>query len=207
MDATARLRRSRSPVLTLSICAASVVVAVTPRLQGMLIYDRAAVASGEWWRLITGNLVHLSAEQLFYDLTVFLIAGWMIEAYRIHHFPRLCLLSTALIGIGIYLFMPEMAYYAGLSGVATGAVAFLCLDGLRTGGVWRWLCMAVLIGLLAKVGVEIISDRFLVLSIDVPHIVPAPISHAIGTATAVFLFALNHRIGLRRSPSEITGSI
>ena len=30
-----------------------------PQLSPILRYDRAAVAAGEWWRLFSGNFVHL----------------------------------------------------------------------------------------------------------------------------------------------------
>lgn len=190
MDAEADLTAARFPVWTLALCAGAVFVFIVPELGTLLIYDRAAIAHGELWRLATGNLVHLSTTQLAYDLGAFLIAGTIIEIRGYRYFPVLCLSSAILIGIVLYGFEPAMYFYAGLSGVVTAAVTYLCLHGLTEKGTWHWLCAAILAGLTAKTGVELALGKSFLLAVSTEEFVPIPLSHFIGTVTAILLFVL-----------------
>lgn len=87
-------------------------------------FDRAGIASGEWYRLVTGHFVHLSLEHLLLNvaglaLVWFLVGGavslvgWVIAA-------ALALLA---IDIGLLVALPELAWYVGLSGLLHGLLA------------------------------------------------------------------------------------
>jgi len=191
VDAQAHLTAARFPVWTLAICAGAALVLIVPGLGPLLIYDRAAIAHGELWRLVTGNLVHFSTTHLACDLGAFLIAGTIIEIRGYRHFPMLCLSAAMLIGIVLYRFEPAMYFYAGLSGVMTAAVTYLCLRGLTEKGTWRWLCATMLAGLAAKTGVELALGKSLLLAASTEAFVPAPLSHLVGSVTAIFLFTLD----------------
>lgn len=190
MAAQAFLSSSRLPVRTLAICAAALLVHFVPRLGPLLIYDRAAIADGELWRLLTGNLVHLSDAHLALDLSAFLIAGAIIEQRGYRHFTTLCVSAAALIGIAIYLFEPALQFYGGLSGVVTAAVVYLCLQGITEQGSWRWLCAAMLAGMAAKLWIELVSGKSLLMFVGSGNFVPVPLSHLTGAIVAVILFAL-----------------
>lgn len=188
MDAEAHLTEVRFPVLTLAICAGAILIFIAPELGTLLIYDRAAITQGELWRLATGNLVHLSSTHLTYNLAAFLIAGTIIEIRGYRFFPILCLSAAVLIGIVLCGFEPAMYFYAGLSGVVTAAVTYLCLHGLSEKGAWRWLCAAMLAGLTAKIGVELMLGKSFLLAVSTEEFVSVPLSHLIGTVTAILLF-------------------
>lgn len=192
MAAQALLSTARRPVRTLAISAAALLVYFLPGLKPLLIYDRAAVAHGELWRLLTGNLVHLSNAHLTLDVAAFLIAGTIIEQRGYRHFTTLCVSAAALIGVAIYLFEPALQFYGGLSGVVTAAVVYLCLEGMTEQGSWRWLCAAMLAGLSAKLWIELASGKSLLLVIGGGNFVPVPLSHLTGAVVAVILFALLH---------------
>jgi len=161
MDATTRLTGMRPPLWTLLICAGAALIFGLPALRPILIYDRSAIAHGELWRLVTGNLVHLSTAHLGCDLAAFFIAGAIIEVRGYRGFPVMCLTAGTFIGIVLYCAEPAMYYFAGLSGVAMAAVTFLCLHGLTEKGAWHWLCAAVLAGVTAKVGLELTFGKSL----------------------------------------------
>lgn len=188
MDAEAYLTTTRLPVFTLTICLVSVCIFSVPELRAFLIYDRAAITHGELWRLVTGNLTHLSNMQLCLDLSAFFVAGMIIEIRGYRHFPLLCLLAAALIGIVLYYMKPAMYYYAGLSGVVSAAVTYLCLYGLKEKGTWRWLCAVVLTGMTAKIGMELFFDKSLMSEIGTKQFVPVPFSHLVGSVTALLLY-------------------
>ena len=189
MEAATRLK-TRFPVWTLAICAGTALVYSLPPLAAILIYDRTAIADGELWRLVTGNLVHYSAVHLGYDLLAFLVAGIIIETNGYRHYPLLCLTAAAGIGMVLYWGEPAMFYYAGLSGVATAAVVYLCLHGLIEKGAWQWMCVAALFGLGIKVAIEFTLDEPLLVASGTKEFLPMPQSHLAGACVALFLFVL-----------------
>jgi len=67
-------------------------------------------------------------------------------------------------------------------------VVFLCLHGLDKAGAWRWLCLAVLACLAAKICVEMEFGSSFVLAVQPGNFVPVPESHAVGAAAALLLF-------------------
>ena len=189
MDAEAHLTAIRFPVLALVICASAILIFNSPELQTLLIYDRAAIAHGELWRLVTGNLVHLSTTHLAYNVAAFLIAGTIIEIRGYRLFTTLCISAAMLIGIILFVVEPAMYFYAGLSGIVTATVTYLCLHGLSEKGAWRWLCAAMLVGLTAKIGVELILGKSFLLAVSTEEFMPVPLSHLIGAVTAILLFS------------------
>lgn len=202
MDSATRLTAMRPPLWTLLICAGAALVFVLPALGTLLIYDRSAIAHGELWRLVTGNLVHLSPAHLCFDLIAFFIAGAINEVRGYRRFPILCLTSAAFIGIVLYWAEPAMYYYAGLSGVAMAAVTYLCLNGLTEKGAWHWLCAAVLAGVTAKLGLELAFEKSLLLEVGAQEFFPVPLSHLVGTITALLLFVVVRFSDLRRGARQ-----
>lgn len=201
MDASARANVGTWPIWTLLISGAAAVVFLVPVLQSALIYDRAAIASSEWWRFITGNLVHHSTTHFVYDVGAFFVAGTLIEVRRHSHFAILCL--AAGVGIGAVLFIadPEIHYYGGLSGIVTAAVVYLCLCGLSEANWWRSLCAGVLVLVVVKIGLEFVLGETLVGLGKSQSFVPVPLSHATGAVIALILFVLTKR--MRRAPINI----
>src|SRR5262245_20822538 len=63
---------------------AACVLLALPELGGdpvrqALSYDRAALADGQWWRVISGHFVHLDADHLFVNL-MGLVLMWALFA-------------------------------------------------------------------------------------------------------------------------------
>jgi rhomboid family GlyGly-CTERM serine protease len=195
MDATKRLTPMRPPVWTLLVCAGAAVIYWSPTLRPLLIFDRIAIARGELWRLVTGNLVHFSAAHLCFDLAALFIAGVIIETRGYRRFPVLCLTSAACIGIVLYYTEPAMYYYAGLSGVSMAAVAYLCLRGLTEKGVWHRLCAMALAVVTVKLGIELVFGKFLLRETGVQEFIPVPLSHLAGVMTALLFFVVERLSG------------
>lgn len=190
MDGQTQLTVRRLPVWTLAICAGAMLIFIVPWLGTQLIYDRTAVIRGELWRLMTGNLVHLSTSHLAYDLAAFMISGTIIEIRGYRYFAMLCFLTAMMIGVAILAFEPALHYYGGLSGVVTATVTYFCLHGLADKGSWRWLCAGLLAGLAIKLWSEMWIGNSLLLSVSTEAFVPVPLSHLIGAFSALLLFIL-----------------
>ncbi len=132
----------------------------------LLRYDRAAIAAGGWWRLLTAHIVHLDAHHLVLN-GLGLVLMWSLFASDFDVVEWCIIVFAGALGIssGLWWLSPHVAWYVGASGVlhsvmAAGAAKHL-IDrferqaGLRATGrarvpagggrrslVWRamWFC-------------------------------------------------------------------
>ena len=176
------------PVVTLLMAAGALLAYVLPGLASRMVYDRTAILSGEVWRLLTGNWVHFSASHLLYDLLALGLAGWIIERRGYPSFGPFCLVSALGIGTVLLAARPEVQFYGGLSGVATGAIVYLALRGLEEAPPWRWICMAALVLTAGKVLLESITGQLTFAATGSVPFVPLPLSHVVGGLTASLIF-------------------
>lgn len=120
----------------------------------LLRYDREAIAAGEWWRLLTGNFVHLGwYHWMLNEIGILVLVLLCPERLA----PAVWLRRLLLIGLGmtscLYLLVPEMVWYVGLSGVMHG----LFLLGLARQGLQRdWIALACLAYLFGKLAWEML---------------------------------------------------
>jgi rhomboid family GlyGly-CTERM serine protease len=91
-------------------------------------YDRAALAAGQWWRLIGAHAVHLNARHLAFNLAG-LVLLWLMFArrWRPTQWLAIVLMSMAGIGAGLWWLSPAVQWYVGASGV---------LHGIWAAGAW-----------------------------------------------------------------------
>ncbi len=120
-----------------------------------LRYDRVAIADGQWWRLVTGNLVHLGWWHLFLnEMGVAVYVLLCPEPISASVWVRRLLLLGIGMSAGLYFAAPGLVRYVGLSGVMHG----LFVLGLGRQVVKKDLiafgCLAYLIG---KLGWELFA--------------------------------------------------
>ena len=135
----------RLPWTYLAVGAACLLIQCRPDWRGALIYDRAALARGEWWRLWTGHGVQLGWPHFLADGGLFVIMGWLLE--RAHPwFSRLALVLMPLFISGLlYWLDPAMQRYGGLSGVDLGLLLYLAGQGWqRDWSDWFWPAVLVI---------------------------------------------------------------
>jgi rhomboid family GlyGly-CTERM serine protease len=108
--------------------------------------------SGEWWRLVTGHLVHLNGWHLVLNL-----AGLAVVLALYPRLLPLLTLSIALIclaifiSLGLLLLLPELPGYRGFSGCLHGLAALLAIRGFRED---RLLSSSILVLLAGKLVME-----------------------------------------------------
>lgn len=145
-------------VLSLVIGVSCVIFQVL-KLDTVLRYGRTEILeSGQWWRVLSGNLVHLGYPHLFLNLAgLLLITLLLAHALTARQWAFTGLCSMLGVGIGLLLFDPQLTWYVGLSGalyglLLGGAIAefrnhkmIACLIGGYTIGkiVWEQLYGAV----------------------------------------------------------------
>ena len=87
-----------------------------------LRYGRAEILeSSQWWRILTGNLVHLGYPHLLLNLAgLVLITLLLAHALTARQWAFTGLLSMLGVGVGLLLFDPQLDWYVGLSGALYG---------------------------------------------------------------------------------------
>lgn len=176
------------PIFTIAIAICSMLISLTP-LSQTLQYDRLAIAEGQLWLLLTGHLSHWSAENLLWDLLVFIILGIMVERRSRHGF-LLCLGgSVLLISTLLWFLLQDMDCYRGLSGLDSALFGFTAIWMVRERFRSRdyreaGLIIAVTITFLFK----IVYESYTLESVFTPSsdlFTPVPLAHLAGGLVGV----------------------
>ena len=105
-----------------------------------LVYDRAAILHGEWWRLWTGNFVHFGWLHFALDTGLWFLIGWtLVYNYKNRLNAAALALMPLAVTLTILVFDPGMMRYGGISGMNVGFVVWLALAGWqRSRRDWFW---------------------------------------------------------------------
>ena len=148
----------------------------------LLRYERAAVLQGQYWRLLTGHLVHGSGQHLVLNAVgLGLIAALFPREYSLRGWLLVLAGSVVIIDAGVVLLEPQLQWYVGLSGVLHGALAAGAI------GWWRHESKALALGLTAVLVGKLAWEQWhgaLPLSGDLPVVVDAHLYGALGGALA-----------------------
>jgi len=84
-------------------------------------FDREALAAGQFWRLITAHLVHLSWGHVWLNLAALvMMAALFSDVMPASDWVLASILSAVSIDVGLYFFEPDVSWYVGLSGALHG---------------------------------------------------------------------------------------
>jgi rhomboid family GlyGly-CTERM serine protease len=135
----------------LAVCA----VLILPVLAGdagreALRYDRAALAVGQWWRLLSAHIVHLDFDHAVLN-SLGLVLMWALFArdYRPRQWLLIVLGSIAAIDAGLWLRDSTIAWYVGSSGALHGIMAAGTLAHVRRRDLDGWILAAFIVVKLA----------------------------------------------------------
>jgi rhomboid family GlyGly-CTERM serine protease len=173
------------------IAGGAVAATSIPYCSQWLIYDRPAILSGQIWRMFTGQWVHFSTRHLVYDLVAWCVAGIIIELRGLPCFGWFCFLTPWAVSTASLVFEPQMTLCGGLSGLAVAAFVYLSVGGLGDLPPWRWVWLAVLAGLSAKLIFEAAAGRSLLDTLDSTTVAVSVTSHAAGAATALMFYLIS----------------
>lgn len=188
-----RLRFLRSSWATLLVGVAAAACLALPQFSDTLLFRRAELASGEYWRLWTGHLVHFGGRHLIADLAVFLVAGTWLESFAPWTARGFLVLAPAAISAFLYFADPHLTFYGGLSGVAVGLLVLLALVQLRRDKLApRWIWVGVLVLVAVKVALEAFTNTPLVSDFG-PDIKVSSLAHLGGILCALLAWPLARR--------------
>jgi len=89
--------------------------------QNELAFQRALINQGEWWRLISGNLVHANYAHLWLNLAGLWLFGFLfIDNVTAKTFILSVIFISIIVGLGLLIFDHQLMNYYGFSGVLYG---------------------------------------------------------------------------------------
>lgn len=147
------LQRERQHWSTPLVVALVLLFSLSPVvLVEQLSLTQAGVAAGQWWRLLTSQIVHLSVNHALLNAAGFLIVS---VSFRQDVAPLreiiILLFSMLGVGLGIYRFNPEIGWYVGLSGAIYGVLVHHLMLGARRTPV---IALGFLVFVIGKVAYE-----------------------------------------------------
>lgn len=178
------------------LAAAVLSAAAIPGAAAWLEWDRARVAQGEAWRLVTCHLTHFTPDHLLWDAAVFIVLGAAVERRSPRRFA-LCTAASALaIPAAIAALAPGIATYRGLSGIDSALFALYASLVMREAAAdgQRGIVAAVVvlgIGFLSKVAYEVRTGAALFVASAAARgaMVPVPLAHLAGAAVGLAVAA------------------
>lgn len=117
-------------------------------LANTLRYDRTAIADGAWWRLLSGNFVHLGWSHLVMNIAgLALVVALVWRRFDARSWVIITIASSLVVGLGLLWRNPEVSWYVGFSGTLHGLIIAGTLADLR---VWPKSAALLLLAVVAK---------------------------------------------------------
>jgi len=139
--------------IPLSICLICLLLQVfAPHTTEALRYQRDPIIDGQWWRLLSGNFVHLGWGHLLMNLAGLLLIWLLIGRLLTNRQWLIVILTSSFaVGLGLLLLTPRIDWYVGLSGMLHGMFVAGLINSIRRGYRLEWL---LLLGLVMKLAWE-----------------------------------------------------
>jgi rhomboid family GlyGly-CTERM serine protease len=118
----------------------------------LLIYNRHLVATGEYWRLISGHFLHSNANHFMLNAAAVALL-WALHGqyYSYKNYLVVFITSALICSLGIYYFSVDIVLYVGLSGVLHGFFVWGALKDIQYKEKTGYL---LLIGVILKIAHE-----------------------------------------------------
>jgi len=104
------------------------------RVRELLRYERVPLAHGQWWRLLSAHLVHLSLTHTLLNCAGLALL-WMLFAreFTPRRWAWILFCACVAVDAGLWFLRPAIEWYLGASGVLHGALAAGAVSWYRRG--------------------------------------------------------------------------
>ncbi|MGD9645507.1 MAG: rhombosortase [Pirellulales bacterium] len=176
---------ARLPLLAAGASLLAVLIWTLPGAAERLQFDRANIAAGEVWRVVSGHLTHWNADHLLWDVLMFAVLGALVERVSRAAFVITPLLSTLAISGVLWFWQPTLDDYRGLSGIDSALFVFMAGWLVREAFQERrhaalLLPALALLGFAGKVGYELVTGCTLFVDSMAAGFAPLPLAHVVG---------------------------
>lgn len=189
----------RFPWISTALAAAGLAVVIVPGDAEALQYDRARVAAGAIWLLLSGQLAHWTVRMALVDLGVLVGLGAWLEA-RGDRREMVLALGLGAVGtaLAVHWLSPDLLVYRGSSGLASALLVGTALHIARSsGGGARALALLAFALFLAKAPWESLTGQALFAGPLAPGVRVVPLVHLLGGlagAVATGMASAGHRL-------------
>lgn len=148
-SAYAAYKRATGPALAVAgLTAALCALLQATDLEYTVRFDREEINGGAWWRLLSGNFVHLGQSHLLMNLAgLALIVALVWKRYGALEWLAVIIGSSLVVGVGLWWRNPDVFWYVGFSGTLHGLIIAGTLADLR---VWPRSASVLLLAVIAK---------------------------------------------------------
>ena len=201
----------RTPCASLLLSLAAGGLFLLPSLVHALEFDRAAIAAGEVWRLVTGHWVHFGFEHLFWDVLAFGCLGAACERSSRARFLACVAASACAISAAVWFWLPEMTAYRGLSGIDSALFGLLFVglasDAVRARSSSQVaLATTLFAAFLLKVAFEVFTGGNVFVKSMEAGAVGVPLAHVVGVTVGVLVGLAPRALPLALGPVVLVSS-
>ncbi len=150
-----------------------------------LVYDAELIGQGQYWRLLSGHLLHTNTFHLVLN-SVAIILLWLLHGqyYTVKSYSVVLLFCALFTSLALYYLDPNLQRYVGLSGVLHGIFVYgACLDIYHREKTGYLLLIGVV--------VKIIHEQVFGASTDLAQLIAANVAinaHLWGAVAGLFAF-------------------
>ena len=152
----------------------------------LLRYENSMAQTGEWWRLLSGNFVHLGWAHLVMNLAALWILVFIFQQVVKPIILLACLPLGLGISLGMLMFTPDVTWSVGLSGMLHGFVVMGALVLYRSRPVFASI-------LLICVTLKILWEQFFADAYTMEAMIGGKViydGHLYGAITGVIITAV-----------------
>lgn len=175
--------------LILAIATISLVSFIMQWWQTTFIYTREAIELGQWWRIITSQLVHTNWAHYLLNMGGLGLIGLLFyTTLHVRTFTISLFLLVISVGTCLHFFLPSLHWYAGLSGALYGLYLIAAYSSLKQQDYFMGISVALLV-----IG-KIITDHFFQPITDNSELIGAHVvteAHSYGLLSALALITLD----------------
>jgi rhomboid family GlyGly-CTERM serine protease len=139
---------------------------------------------------MTGHWIHWSRGHLIWDVGAFLLLGLLCEARGRLRFAACVLGAAVCIPAAVFVLLPQMDRYGGLSGIESALFALAAVDLVREqwngmDGTAKALGIALGLGFACKIAWEMATGGAVFVADLGPGVAPVPVAHMAGAVVGI----------------------